>query len=146
MWQAGEHLNTVVLCDRSCRTGKLTGTPRSNLTPFTPHRGRISCGCVIPDKSLTCSCRPPRSHGFTAFTEICSHASPSYCSEAQGYTAHRWSVYQGHYGQEEVGLPIMALCVFVYHASQFLLCQAKEPTSRLTPLAAESARSHVSLL
>lgn len=146
MWQAGEHLNTVVLCDRSCRTGNLTETPRNNLTPFTPHHGRISCSCVIPDKSLTCSWRPPRSQGFTAFAEICSHASLSYCSEAQGYTACGRPMYHGHCGQEEVCLPIMALCVFVYHASQFILHQAKEPTSRLTLLAVGSARFHVSLV
>lgn len=52
MWQAGEHLNTVVLCDRSCRTEKLTGNPRNNPRPFTWYHGKISCSCVIPDKYL----------------------------------------------------------------------------------------------
>lgn len=56
MWQAGEHLNTVALCDRS-----LQG-PQEIIQDHSADHGKISHSYVITDKvCLTSSCRPPRS-------------------------------------------------------------------------------------
>ena len=133
MWEAGEHFNTVVLCDTSCRTGKLTQTPRNNPRPFTWHHGKISCGCVIPDRYLfNLLLQTTQKPWLHSIRSNLFHASLYYCSAAHGYTTHGWHKYHGHYGQEEVGLSIMAFCIFVSHASwQSLLSQAEQPTSRL---------------
>lgn len=101
-------------------------------SPDTMARSAVAVS-FLTNICLTCSCRPLRSHGSTALTVFCSHASPSYHSEVHEYTAHEWYMHRGHYGHREVGSSLMAVCVFVYHdvSWQSLVCQAKQPTSRL---------------
>lgn len=122
MWQAGEHLNTVALCDRS-----LQG-PQEIIQDHSPDtKARSAIAMSLPTTLFNLLLQTTQKlHSQQAAPSL------SYSSEAQGYTAHGWYMCHWHYQQEEVGLSIVAFCIFVYHASwQYLPCQAKQPATRM---------------
>lgn len=119
MWQAGEHLNTVALCDRSLQGPQEIIQDHS---PDTTARSAIAISLLTSLFNLLLTTQKLHSQQFVPMPlspTIQKHMGMPY-------------IYKWHYQQEKVDLYVPEFCIFTYYASwQKFLCQAKQPATRM---------------